>query len=150
MQKVIDRNQKDVDAVHLEVYGPPQKYIEQKVLLQQKLPHFERTQQIQRTGVTGFEEVETRTQRQRRGYNAERSHTGGSKIKSSEVADFRKGARLTNKRTDVGHVRLARSTGRKDNFLIRENQRFKNIKAENDKLDYISQNFCSKNKKYNV
>ena len=67
-----------------------------------------------------------------------------NKIRTCEVSNIVKSANKTMKRVDTGNVRIARSTGRKNNDLIKNSERFKNIVNENDKLDYITQNFCKK------
>ena len=42
------------------------------------------------------------------------------------------------------------SSARPKDSLIRETQRYKNICSENEKLDYISKNFCKDKKKKRV
>ena len=47
-------------------------------------------------------------------------------------------------RTDKGNVKISRSTGRKNDYIFSDNQRYKNINSENNKLDYMTANFCVK------
>ncbi len=67
-----------------------------------------------------------------------------AKIRISEAIDVPEIANKTMRRVDTGNVRIARSTGRKKDYLIKTNERFKNIASENDKLDYMTKNFCTK------
>ena len=67
-----------------------------------------------------------------------------AKIRMSEVVNVAQTANKTMRRIDTGNVRIARSTGRKKDYLIKTNERFKNIASENDKLDYMTRNFCTK------
>mmetsp|Transcript_30532 Transcript_30532/g.37611 ORF Transcript_30532/g.37611 Transcript_30532/m.37611 type:complete len:82 (+) Transcript_30532:1716-1961(+) len=66
--------------------------------------------------------------------------TKKSQVSSSEATNLSKNTLL--RRTDTGHVRMKRSVGRQQDSLIRDTQRFKNICSENEKLDYMTQNFC--------
>ena len=45
------------------------------------------------------------------------------------------------KRTDVGRVSIVQSSVREKDYLIRNNEQYRNIESENVKLDYIAKYF---------
>ena len=51
------------------------------------------------------------------------------------------------RRTDTGNVKMQRSVGRQKDYLIKDTQRYKNIRSENEKHDYMTANFCKVKKK---
>ena len=63
-----------------------------------------------------------------------------SQVSASETADLCKMA--WHQRTDTGSVKISLSSMRKEDGLIRDTQRYKNICSENEKIDYMTSNFC--------
>ena len=79
------------------------------------------------------------------GYKGNLFATYKAQSSASEQANFSKTQVL--KRTDTGSVRMQRSVGRAKDHLIKDTQRYKNIKSENEKHDYMTKFFCAKKKK---
>lgn len=70
-----------------------------------------------------------------------------SNLCTSEVANVAKSDIRMRKRTDLGSVKIEVSSGRQKDYLIKDQQRYKNIQSENSKMDYMMANFCSKPKR---
>ena len=148
VQRVIDKNERKLKHEQDEVNGNlDMNYMQQKVLLQgTKAPVLDRFDakkySVTQKGAVSFNGMQSRRQMSKHGHHIDLIANKG-KTRTCEISS--KATKLNEKtmpRTDTGSVRYARSTGRKNNYLIRSNDRFKNIVAENNKLDYMTQNFC--------
>jgi len=64
-----------------------------------------------------------------------------SQVSTSETADLSQ-AQALHRRMDSGSISISVLSSRKSNALIRDTQRYKNICSENEKIDYMTSNFC--------
>ena len=80
------------------------------------------------------------------GHRGDRSNPN-AKLSTNEIANVSKSSNHVRRRTDTGNVRISTASGREKDYLIRDQQRYKNIKSENTKLDYMKANFCADKKK---
>lgn len=150
VQKVIDKNERKLQLEQDEINGKLGiNFMQQKVLLQgTKAPVLDsfatKKHSVTQKGAVSFNGMQSRRQMSKHGHYIDEVAIKG-KTRTCEISS--KATKLSEKtmpRTDTGSVRYARSTGRKNNYLIKSNDRFKNIVADNNKLDYMTQNFCRK------
>lgn len=129
LKKEIDRAEKKLEEVRKEIYGPPVTFIEQKVLLDQKVPFFERSKEPSNIGkgaAVKFEGMQTRQQHSKPGHRGVCADSS-AKIRTDEMTSSEYRAQVTKARTDIGQVRIDKSIGRQKDYLIKNNERYRNI-----------------------